>query len=450
MRDQIEAALRERCRVRGRLPSVRELATEFAASPQTVHKALRRLAEEGLVHALDRKGYRWGPAEEALSSHGGEAAEDRFRTQFLSDLRQGAHHPWKELPSRSALAQLYGVGVRSAGRVLSELAARGVLTRHGRGFFALDRPRQAAPATSVLVVVRCDAQGELQLDSEREIDFLKSVRRELFERNLGMVRVGYDERGKGRLLDRLGNEVDPADRRRPLLGAVVSTWLVREPVRLLERISRLAIPISAWWEHRADLFPRRRYPEGLAGFDLSFGESAGAAVGRHLVSRGRMDVAFVSPYHGNEWSPARLRGLRDQVELHGGRVVEFVEKGVHSPWHLRRQGEDPPGPRDLEGILEGFLRDPRLQSLPTWVVVNDLAAVAMHRLLRRRGGPVPLLVGFDNSSDSERLGLDSFEFHTDGMVRQMLHHIVAPDAEIFSGSPIQEMVGRLVVRSESP
>jgi len=97
--------------------------------------------------------------------------------------------------------------------------------------------------------------------------------------------------------------------------------------------------------------------------------------------------------------------------------------------------------------LAGFLADPCLRALPTWVMVNDLAAVGMHGLLRAHPDLSPRLIGFDNSSDSERLGFDSFEFHTDGMVRQMLHHISHPGAVLFAGDPVHEMMGRLVVRS---
>lgn len=446
MRTFIEDRLRSRRRDRGALPSVRELALEFGASPRTVHGALRRLAAEGVVHAIDRKGFFWGPTGLDAPAPA-ETVEERFAARFLADLRQGVYHPWKALPPRKALGQIYGIGVRSVGRVVERLVERAILETRGREvFFAA--PSRSAPSTSVLVVVRCDGRGEFLLDGEREIDFLKSVRRELSDQGLGMVRVGYCQDDGGRFLDQSGTEIEPSRVRGPLLGAIVSTWLVTDPLALLDRLEPLRIPLSVWWEHPAESFPRRRFRSGLAGFNLSFGESAGTAVARHLVAKGRLDVAFVSPYHGNDWSPARLQGLQGTLRACGGGVRPFVASEVHSPWDLRRRsGGEGQGRRLLDQILLGFLRDNELRACSTWVMVNDLAASAMHRLLREVEGPRPYLVGFDNSSDSERLGFDSFEFHTDGMVRQMLHHLANPKAELFARSPIHEMIGRLVVRA---
>lgn len=447
MRESIAELVRSRRRERGALPSVRELAAEFGASPRTVHLALRDLSEQGVVHALDRKGFFWG-ASPSPGAPRKEGAEERFAARFLADLQRGAYHPWKALPPRKALGQIYGVGVRSVRNVVEQLAGRGILDVRGRDAF-LASPAPKTRRTSVLVVVRCDRDGAFLLDTEREIDFLKSVRRELAEQELGMLRLGYCEEGRSRFLDRSGREVDPARLPGPLLGAIASTWLVDRPLRLLELLEPAKLPLSVWWEHPADAFPRRRFRPGVAGFNLSFGESAGSAVGRHLSSRGLLDAAFVSPYHGNDWSPARLRGLRESLHSCGGSVRAFVAPELHSPWDLRRRAGGDAGARLLlDRVLAGFLGDPALRAAPTWVMVNDEAATAMHRILREQGGPDPLLVGFDNSSDSERLGFDSFEFHTDGMVRQMLHHLANPGAELFAGSAIHEMIGRVVARSD--
>lgn len=446
MRQQIEHAIRGMWKEQGALPSVRELARELGASPQTVHKVLRSLARQGLVHALPQKGYFWGLEGGDTRAAHLETVEERLRLRFLADLRHGVHHPWKELPSRQALSQIYGVGERRIAKLLIALAAHGILEHRGRGYFLAPPPRKV-PSTSVLVVVRCDACGELLLETEREIDFLKSVRREFGEQGLGLVRLGWCEE-LGRFLDSSGCEIDPAQVPGVLLGVLVSTWLVQEARDLLQRLGRLKLPLSVWWEHAADEFPQRRSRSGLTGFNLSFGESAGLAVGRHLASQGRLEVAFVSPYHANGWSRLRLKGLREALEAHGGSVTEFVETRHYSPWHLQELGGGEAGMRRiLAGTLAGFLEDPRLRALPTWVMVNDLAAVGMHGLLRAHPGLSPRLIGFDNSSDSERLGFDSFEFHTDGMVRQMLHHISHPGAVLFAGDPVHEMMGRLVVRS---
>lgn len=447
MLEIVEEQLLKRRRDHGAMPSVREIARDLGASPQTVHKALRHLAERGVVHALERKGFFWGPDPSADRAHE-ESAEDRIRAGILSDLRKGAFHPWKELPSRSALSQMYGCGTRRVGRILQDFAERGILQRRGRAFFPMAQWVPRSPSTFVLLVVRCGGNGELLSDTEREIDFLKSVRRELAEQGLGLLRLGYHEEGGGRFLDRRGMEIRLQDIREPLLGAIASTWLLEDPIRLLDLLSATKRPISAWWEHPEQDFPLGRFPAGLAGFDISFGESPGESVGRHLAAEGRLDVAFLSPYHGNDWSRARLRGLSRHIQACGGSVREFVDDDVRHPWELQLRGRGTAGMvRLVERILLRFLDDPQLLRTPTWVFSNDLAACAMHRILLRRGEAPPYMVGFDNTSESEKIGFDSFEFHTDGMVRQMLMHLANPKAEIFSSPPIREMVGRLVVRS---
>jgi len=298
-----------------------------------------------------------------------------------------------------------------------------------------------------VVVVRCDSEGVLLLETEREIDFMKSVRRECSEQGLGLFRVGYCEERGGLFLDSHGCEIDPAHFPGSTIGALVSTWLVADPDEQLRRLGRSRIPLSVWWEHAPESFPRIRQEQGVLGFNLSFGTSAGLAVGRHLSAQGRVDVAYLSPFHANDWSRARLQGLREGIESFGGTVVEGVDIRFESPWHLRDLGGDEAGMRRMmREVLAGFLENERLRSLPTWVLVNDLTAVETHRLLRASPGPMPRLIGFDNSSDSERIGFDSFDFLTDGMVRQMLHHIYHPKAMLFTGPRVHEMLGRMVVR----
>lgn len=443
MRSRIVEVLRKRRRERGALPSVRELAREFDASPQTVHKALQELQQEGLVHAIDRKGFYWGSGLAEQTGTSTEGVEERFRIRFHSDLRQGTYHSWKELPTRQALAQVYGVGSRCVGRILRDLSERGLLVKRGRHYFPAPSIGKRGD-THVLVVIRCDARGVLLLDTEREIEFLRAVRRELSERGLEFLSLGYCGEGSGRFLNRSGIEVDPTRMPEPLLGVIVSTWLVLDPVRLVNRLARLRLPISAWWEHPSRLFPRGHFPFGFAGFNLSFGASAGSAMGRYLANLGRLEIAYISPYHDNEWSRARLQGLREHILTCGGSVREFLDSDMHSPSDLLHKG----GQEALKRKLTDLLKDSGLTETQTWVFANDTAAAAMHKILRDRKDLRPLLTGFDNTSDSECLGFDSFEFHNDGMVRLMLHHLTHPKAEIFSRRELHEMMGRMVVRSQ--
>ncbi len=450
MRDTIRQALMERREEGGALPSIRDLARLFGASPQTVHKAVGDLAGEGVLHVIPRKGVFWGPRPESIQERIFRVpVRQDVRERLLADLRQGVFHPHRELPSRKELARIYGTSARKIGSILDQCAGTGDLVRRGRSFLP-PPPLVRLSQGVLLVVVRCDAAGRILLESEREVDFLKSVRREALEHDLRVLVVGYHERpGGGALLDPRGAPFSVKHVPGVLVGCIVSTWLVLRPRVLLSSLRGASVPIAVWWEHPRAEFPTRG-PGGapIAGFDLSFGKSPGLAVGRRLVAEGFREAAYLSPYHDNDWSRARLLGLREAFRPMGGEIHEYVDERFQSHWQLEQESGSIAGARRrLRRILAGFLADPGLGRIPAWVVVNDIATVEILDLLRESGRDRPRLVSFDSASASESLRFDSFEFHTDGMVRRMFHHVFHPDDRATAREPVLEMVGRLVLRS---
>ena len=431
------------------LPSVRSLARHFGVAPLTAHRALGRMRDDGLVHALPRKGFFWG--ERPIPSGRIPAREDRLaavRERIVSDLRCGVFHPHRDLPPRAALAPLYGIGPRRLGALLDALSDEGILVRRGRGF-ALPAPPRVADQGTVVLVTRCDRQGALLLETERQTDFVKSVHRQGRERGLRIVVVGWFEDASGGVfLDQDGRSADLEAVPGLLLGCLASTWLVREPSALLSRLLAVRTPVSVWWEHPPEEFPRRVAGARLVGFDISFGPSSGVVVGRHLRACGEGPVAFVSPFHAATWSIARLEGLREGLRGSGIEVHPFVDEERASAHEFHTiAGGVASGERRLRLVLERLLAtlDPRRH--PVWVTVNDHVATILIRRLRERGVRRPRIVSFDNSSGSDSLQFDSFEFHTDGMVRQMLYHVLQPKARLFRGGGLHEMVGRLVLRT---
>jgi hypothetical protein len=81
------------------------------------------------------------------------------------------------------------------------------------------------------------------------------------------------------------------------------------------------------------------------------------------------------------------------------------------------------------------------------VVVNDHVAWLVLEELRERGWPRPYILSFDNSSVCDTYQIDAFEFHTEGMARQMIYHLLHPGAHLFRDGGLHEMVGRLVLRT---
>jgi hypothetical protein len=448
------------------LPSIRALARHFGAAPLTVHRALRRLQAAGHVHALPRKGFYWGMRPAAVP--GLPPRLDKLaaaRNRLVTDLRCGVFHPHRDLPPRAALAPIYGLGVESLGRLLAGIADQGLLIRRGRGF-ALPPPPRTIDQGTVLVVMRCDASGMLLLDTERQTDFVKSVHREGRERGLRIVILGWrqgegSERMKGRagghatgkgggvFLDQNGKAVDPRSIPGLLMGCLASTWLVKDPAGMLLRLRRLGAPVSVWWEHSPEAFPRFDGPgPQVLGFDISFGKSSGIAMGRHLRSRGEGPVAFISPFHGGTWSRSRFEGIREALDGSGLALGAFVDRANGSAWDYHQAGGNVArGEKRIRAVVRSLLRGLDPARYPVWVSVNDHTAVIILELLRGQGKPRPRLLSFDNSTASDAHQFDSFEFHTEGMVRQMLYHLLHPGAPLFKGGGLHEMVGRLVLRT---
>jgi len=431
------------------LPSVRALARHHGVAPLTAHRALKILREQGAVHAVPSKGYYWGAtavARPVPARRIDRVAEARDR--LVSDLRCGVFHPHRDLPPRVALAQIYGIGAERIGGLLQGLADEGLLVRRGRGF-GLPPPPRSVDQGTVLLATRCDRDGTLLLETERLTDFVKSVHREGRERGLRIVVAGwYQDGGRGCFLDQDGRSLDPRDLPGLLLGCLATTWLVREPLELLARLRATRVPVSVWWEHPPEEFPRLAEGANLVGFDISFGPSSGIAVGRHLRARGEGPVAFVSPFHAASWSQARWDGLREGLRGSDIELDAFVDarRGSAHEFH-QSAGSVPAGERRLRQVVERIAEDLLPLRHPVWVAVNDHVATMLIQRLRRRGVRRPRVVSFDNSSGSDALQFDSFEFHTEGMVRQMLYHVLHPGARLFRAGGLHEMVGRLVVRS---
>lgn len=449
MEDLIREILRHRRPDGAPLPSVRTLARQFDRSPQTVQKVLRVLKDRGLIHTLPRKGGYWGATSpKPVFPQEPVDRSTKARERLLADLRCGVYHPYQDLPPLRSLAQLYGVPPSRLGPILEGFVATGILEHRGRSY-GLAQPRSAQSRGTILLVSRCDAQGRLLFDSERETDFMKSVHREGRERNLRILVAGWNEAGGGRFLDQQGRELDPSALPGVFLGTIVSTWLVQDPDLLLERLHPLRQPISVWWEHPGRDFPSpRRYRPSTVGFNLSFGPTPGLTVGRHLRSREFRRIAFVSPFHASEWSRSRLAGLVEGLQDGEATVEAFTNDEFESAWHYRQAaGNDAAGAEMLRREVRRAIERMRATEFPCWVAVNDHVAWIVLEELREQGRPRPYLVSFDNSSICDTYQIDAFEFHTEGMVRQMIYHILQPKARLFQGGGLHEMVGRLVLRS---
>ncbi len=387
-----------------------------------------------------------------------------------SDFRAGALDPFSRLPARKILADRHRVSTRTLHRALLALEADGVLERQGRTYrFKAGPP--AAPGSIVILVTRCDNSGRLILDSERELDFLKAAHTETRALRLELKVIGFGP--GGRLLDRQGRKIPPAPGGRPVLGFLISTWLIPDVHGILALLRPYHLPISVWWEHSSETLSKTRFPRNVVFFNSSFGQRPGALIAETLLGLGHTHVMFLSPFHASAWSQQRLEGLRNRIlKAPGGRVMAVTDESHASPWSFQEEAwkelrgrngslaEDDPKvlrrksrtmARRVKDMLAGAGASPEATA---WVCVNDEVAETVYAYLGTRqkktrdgytrdGKPAPYLISFDNSAASYRLGIDSFAFDSGAMAREMLFHLTGPSAAVFPGRGLIDLEGRV-------
>lgn len=433
-----------------KLPSVRLLAESLKISPATAHKVLKVLLARGIIYSLQGKGFFWGkkPDWEKLPEphlSGLQQVEAGVR----EDWRSGYYDPQKKLPSIKEMAARYNVSRATVQKYFEQMQAQGIVDRVGQGrYFPVVGKDSDFNKTQVILITRCDAFGTLFLESDREIELLKEAYRVAEEQNLELIILGYEEQ-RERFLNRYGKECKLSDF--PLcLGSLVSTWLLTRPRNLLHILAAQTYPVSVWWEHPVEALPRSlRNKEKWAFFNLAFGTFSGNAVGKYLLAKGYIKVAFISPYHESNWSKDRLIGLQNS----GIETIAVVDKTMPSPWAYRQEAiKSGAKGENVETVARKQIADKLLRLLNSktvlpsvWVCVNDEVASILMELASKGKIKLPQYwIGFDNSRESYRLRLDSFEFNTSSMVRQSFYHLTAPGSGLFATKDLLELSGKIV------
>lgn len=425
--------------------SVRHLAKEWQVAPGTVHKAMRLLCNQGILHAIPRKGYAPGKKSPIITGDADPlrlTPAEAHANWLLSQFRSGQLDPFQPLPLLKELARIAGSAPPTITKSLQILQQRGILERRGRRWYwattLSPRSRHA-----LIVIQRCDSQGNLLLDTDREMAFIKACYAVSAQLHLPLRVLGWHDHGNsGDLLQADGTHLDFQTLATESRGYLVSTWLLPGTRYLLMRLAKSKIPMAVWWEHPRQLL-RQYMPKGqaIAYFDLAFGKSPGAQVARQLLAQGVTSVGFLSPFHAAEWSRNRWQGLSDLLQASGIPHSAFVETRFSSQPDLESQGHVL---GDVVGVLLSAATNQ--QTLPnTLVCVNDQTAAIAQDWLRTRQIRTRI-VSFDNSDLSYRLRIDSYEFDTEGMVRGMIHAVLAPGKIGTSDREAYVQGGRLVAK----
>ncbi len=446
MKDEIVKALLQIVHADGdRLPSVRELMKSLDAASATVQRALRELSKNRIIYTVPGKGCFWGSPQKKtipLQSRPREALSEKF----LADIRAGVFSVQDALPSQKELSLRYRVSAFQMRRFLQDKRKEGFLVREGKGRYFFPK-RQGPPTESeILLVTRCSSCGEFSPASEREMDFIRSAYRTGAQKRFKLRLLGFDERTE-RFIDRNGNRKNLADYPN-VIGFILSTMLMENPIRILSKFKTVSAPISIWWEYPQDALPRSFLKrEDWAFFNSTFGKNPGVSLGRYLQKKGFAQAAYISPYHASSWSKDRLQGLRESgLEIHA-----FTDSKFASPWDFRNMARKN-GPKSSVELrakrYERKILKKMVQAIGTetaWIPANDEIA-GLLRELEEEGaiGQIPYLIAFDNSIESYLLRLDSFDFNTEILVEQMFFHLELGKNDPFQGNGFREILGKVV------
>lgn len=446
-----------------RLPSVRSLAARWKLSPTTVQALLAEARARGWIETRAGGGS-WAAGRMPIRPEPGprRGSED-VAAALREEIRSGRWGSGERLPPPKDLAARRGVHAATVRKALGRLAGEAAVERQGRSW-RVARPIPRADGAPVLLCLGAkDPEGGLRLDSDREWEFWREIQAEATRNGLHPEVHPWE-----------GALPDPGARP---VGAVVSTWHLPDPGPLLSALHRLRMPAAVWLEH--PLLTTERLPDRspwLGFHDLAYGRESGAVLGGHPAIRRHGRIAWISPFHGAEWSRNRLEGLRRSLpagtilhEALGPWISEwdFQEAVWKDPevWgRVRLEGIGRPTPAAdlIRPIMEAIGRDrlverfsPALEAAlasgsTLWAAASDLVALGCLGWLSARGVRVPqdiALSGFDDTREALRHGLTSVRFDAQAMARAMVRQVLSP-----RGGPRRPIryEGAVVARASTP
>ena len=458
-----------------RLPALRQLAGMARVSYVSMWKAVRSLADSGLLTAVKGSGitaggklaHGYGPVARATPKRW-----ERIARQIEHDVFQGVLHTREFLPSQKELETLYGADYRTVRKALVELEAQRVLERRRRNYRIVrsDKP------FSDDVILFC-TPFSLSEASARSFatfslyEFVRFLESECSRRNLRLVPVCSADKGRA-----FRKTVEAL----PVLGCIIHE---PEPGILSETFSFLDTPIMVFDNISGfRLGSTAEFRAHAKSYSFQIDEkSVGAGMARFLLRMGHRKAAYISPFEFYGFSENRFAGMVDAFQAAGvgdGLTVARSERGAEAdawprgpddPRLSRKVLETPLNVRDA-GILDR-LRSPAVPArgvdapstyrkelskalapvfdrtlkesdATVWVCANDAVAILALGFLQGKGIAVPggiSVAGFDNSEDASYTNLTSYSFDIPGIALDMLDRILRP-ANSRSGRPSERII----------
>ena len=437
-----------------RLPSVREIMKAYGVSSNTVQAALKVLEKGALICRIQGKGCFWtsgGVAkiyERIPAPKAKESAYDKVGRLFREDWERGAFRINEPLPLMKELAQRYNVSQAILRNFLNAMVQKGTLNRAGRFYSFIRQQANEAPRSlsEIIFVTRCNSWGGFTAESEREMDFLRMVYKKAGAENYKLILLGMNEKS-GKLIDRSGKTRRLSDFPNAV-GAILSTLLIMQPLKLLQQFAGIKYPIAVWWEHpMQSLPPRYLQKDNWTFFNSTFGTAPGRELGKYLIAHGIHQVAYISPYHDSSWSIDRLQGLREA----GLNIIDYTDSEFASPWDYKQIARSKVEKFSVEAYARELLKQKMIslmgnkeyEQIPVVCVNDDVANTLLEMQEEGRIGKLGALYSFDNSAESYMLRLPSYDFNTQALVDHMFYSIANTDAFRMQRK-IQQILGQVV------
>ncbi len=481
-----------------RLPATEHLAAACGVSRVTMWRAVHELVNKGQLTAAPRRGICVSALGQRLpaSIHEidpgaapspPERSWQRLQSRLGRGIQSGRPGPGQMLPPFKTIARSYGVTHTTVRRALDALCADGAIEPAGRHYRVCSPTPRQTP-TTVVFVSGLEQADWVAAATVRSAQFIQALERQSHGLRFAVRSVSCRQ-----LLSELSAHHDAghtyvSQDRLSVAGFLVWTTSINPEMsrRLFALLRREGRPVAVLEESSS----HREYRSLVASplyryFFLGTEPSHGEEVGAYLLRQGHRRVAFFSVYPMQRWVAHRYDGIRGVYSRNGlansvvlcspdrpeqnqqmldsvlsgagagataealRQLHEFADSVHHSRGPVLR---DDPWPQyilrraiaqRLQPLFRRALTDP---AITAWVSVEDSHGLAaLDFLAGTPAGRRVSVVSFDNSPESLRGGLTSYDFNLSLIVQRMLHHLLTPPRRVSVDSPLIEHVPGFVV-----
>ncbi len=455
-----------------RFPTTASIAHECGVARSTAARAVQVLKSKGLLVTRGCAGIWRAPGtlstEVFPTESDGEQGAVRWkqvRERLRHEVLLGALSPGAVLPPVKVLVEQYGTCSRVVSRSLHSLVEDGLLEPHRRGYRICSRTMPQSLAR-LRVVSRIAPTDVGQGGAPWAPEFWQTLEREAARRGMGLDLRYFDPSRAEASAD--ARHVRSLLTDRATIGTVLllGTYRYEQREQLAELLRGQAGPVAAVEEHgHYPVPPALRMHPAVSLYSIGVDPRDGRAVGRHLVQLGHRRAVVFSLVEGSLWARSRAAGVARAFEEAGlrGAVTDltlpafasfddiYAEIGalpeyrqiVESVERFAQRHAPAGGGRLFSSMVQlvpfmftqflparmeqVFQEAVRISAATAWVAVNDLVALMALEFLRRHRVPVPRAIsvaGFDDTVESFRAGLTSYNFAAGSVVHAIVNGFV--------------------------